>query len=63
MMQRELDECFRCEKRYQEVTALIHSMVVGIEAMKTELNSGHILEVGMIRSVNTLAVECDKETL
>lgn len=35
-----------------------------IEVMKTELNSGYILEVEMIRFVNILDVECEvKETL
>lgn len=42
-----------------DVTALTHAIVLVIEVMETELNSGHSLEIERIRCVNTGAVECE----
>ena len=38
---------------------MVWARVVSIEVMKTELNSGHILEVALIRFVDMLVVECE----
>lgn len=56
---------------HQKFTAIIQAIALEVwarveatEVMKTELNSGYILEVEVIRFVNMLDVECEvKETL